>query len=138
RAVYLVLKSFIVLLFSSTVLGISMYSGRFTGEWFQDLIREMPEWLGTLVYTLYMSRSDMMSFILNPDFYAAFLVMLMFLPLSMFLGETSVKWRVFGFITFLLSIVSLLFTNSNDSNIALLFSIPVYIALLAMNLNSLN
>src|SRR5690606_6983770 len=72
---------FVILGLVSTVLGLFLYAGRYTEHFYEEMLKN-PFWQSpknrpwaTLVYTLTSSHDDMYSFILNSDFYAAFLVM---------------------------------------------------------------
>jgi tetratricopeptide (TPR) repeat protein len=86
-----------------------------------------PEWI-TLFYTLKESK-EMYSTILNPDFFAAFLIMTLTFPLAMFFVEEHVTFKVLAVTTFLLMLVCLFFTNSNDSFMALILSAIVFLVL---------
>jgi len=116
---------FVTLGFVSTILGLYLYAGRFTGDFYQNMLRD-PYWQtpdrsrwATLFYTLFTSHGDMYSFILNSDFYAAFLVMIIPISISMFLLEEHIGLKVYALTSLLLMNVCLALTNSNDSFIAM-------------------
>ncbi len=123
-----VMAFFVILCFFSAVLGLLFYAGHdFTG-WMGDLMQKMnkgyprndPFWTPqalNLMETLSKSR-EMYSSILNSDFYAAFLVMTIWIPLCMFFVEEHAGYKVLALATFLLMLVCLAFTNSNDSYFA--------------------
>ena len=117
---------FVIVCFFSAVVGLVLFAGQdFTG-WLGSVMEAMnrgsrsPFWSPqalNLMRTLSQAR-EMYSTILNSDFYAAFLVMTIWLPLAMFFIEDHVGYKVFGLVTFLLMLVCLAFTNSNDSYFA--------------------
>ena len=123
-----VMAFFVILCFFSAVLGLLFYAGHdFTG-WMGDLMQKMnkgypkndPFWTPqalNLMETLSKSR-EMYSTILNSDFYAAFLVMTIWLPLGMFFVEEHAGYKILAIATFLLMLICLAFTNSNDSYFA--------------------
>lgn len=127
---------FVILGLVSTVLGLFLYAGRYTEHFYEKMLQssfwQTPEnrpW-ATLVYTLTSSHADMYSFILNSDFYAAFLVMLIPIALSMFFVEQRTWYKVMALAAVLLMNVCLFLTNSNDSFIAMfLVSYPLYFLL---------
>lgn len=116
---------------ASTLLGLFMYAGQGFTEVIYEYMSKSPWWNKpgrsnwiTLFYTLAKSRNDMYSFILNPDFYAAFLVMTIPIPLSMFFVEQRILYKTIAVAAFLLMNICLVFTNSNDSYWSM---IPLYI-----------
>ncbi len=122
---------FVTLGFISTILGLFLYAGRFTQGFYDALLEEgsQSRW-ATLFYTLFNSHGDMYSFILNSDFYAAFLVMLIPIALSMFFVEQRTGFKVLALLSVLLMNVCLFLTNSNDSFISMfLFAYPLYFLL---------
>ncbi|MCX7019484.1 MAG: hypothetical protein WCK47_08815 [bacterium] len=126
-----VMMFFVLLSFGSVAIGLFMFAGRgFTDAIYQAMLsspgwRRNPEWI-TLFYTL-KSSNEMYSTILNPDFYAAYLLMMLPLPLSMFFVEEHIAFKILAVITFLLMNVCLFFTNSNDSFMAITFlTYPLY------------
>lgn len=109
----------------STLIGLFMYAKRYTQglyRWLEDV----QPW-GTLFYTLTNSSTEMYSFILNSDFYAAFLVMLIPIALAMFFVEKRLGFKVFALVSFLLMNVCLVLTNSNDSFISMGVAYPFFI-----------
>lgn len=111
------MQFFVWLTLASTLLGLFLYAGRYM-EGFYEKYKNMQPW-GTLFYTLFSSHGDMYSFILNSDFYAAFLVMMIPLILSMFFVEQRTGTKILALSTFLLANLCLFLTNSNDSFIAM-------------------
>lgn len=112
----------------STLIGLFLYAGKdFTGQIY-DYATEHKwsrEWR-TLFYTFSHSK-EMYSTILNSDFYAAFIIMTMPITLSIFFVEERLFIKTLAVATFLLMCVCLVFTNSNDSLMALVFIMcPMY------------
>src|SRR5690606_29713800 len=108
-----------------------LYAGRFTEGFYDRLVAQgnSSRW-ATLFYTLFNSHGDMYSFILNSDFYAAFLVMLIPIALSMFFVEQRTWFKVLALLSVLLMNVCLFLTNSNDSFISMfLLAYPLYFLL---------
>ncbi len=120
----------------STVLGLFLFAGRYTQGFYTAMLQD-PYWQTEArrpwmigVYTLTSSSGDMYSFILNSDFYAAFLVMLIPVSLSMFFVEQRTGYKILALAALLLMTVCLFLTNSNDSFIAMyLVAYPVYFLL---------
>ena len=118
---------------ASTIIGLLLFAGQgFTKIIYEFMkndvnLRDSP-WT-TLFFTLQASRSDMYSFVLNTDFYAAFLVMTLPIPLAMFFAEQRTVYRVLALITFLLMNVCLILTNSNDSYPSILVGYLLFFAL---------
>lgn len=114
-----VMTFFVILSFISTLIGLFFFAPwDFTGsiaEWMQR--SRGRYWSGSainLMRTLSMSK-EIYSTILNSDFYAAYLVMTIWIPLAMFFVEEHPGYKVLGFSTFLLMGICLVFTYSNDS-----------------------
>lgn len=128
---------FVVLGLVSTILGLFLYSGRYMEGFFNEHVRDNVWWdteerypWKMAIYTLFVSAGDMFSFILNSDFYAAFLVMLIPLSLSMFFTEERTGYKVLALCAALMMNLCLFLTNSNDSFIAMfLFAYPFYFIL---------
>ena len=115
---------FTVLALASTVIGLFLFAGQgFTDYIYKAMVYgpNRAKWLSatwspwvTLFYTLAKSKA-MYSSVLNEDFYAAFLVMCIPIPLAMFFVERRLPFKILGMLTFLMMCVCLVFTNSNDS-----------------------
>ena len=118
---------FVLLGLASTLIGLFFYAGRFS----ENLrgIFGSNALMNTLFYTLSGSHSEMYSFILNSDFYAAFLVMLIPIALSMFFVEQRLRYKILALASLLLMFICLIFTNSNDSFIAISIAAPFYLIL---------
>jgi tetratricopeptide (TPR) repeat protein len=123
---------FVILGLVSTFLGLFLFAGRFTKEFYINMANS-PYWQtperrpwSTLVYT-FVNSNEMYSFILNSDFYAAFLIMLIPIALSMFFVEQRTIYKTIALASFLLMNVCLFLTNSNDSFISIfLVTYPLY------------
>lgn len=128
---------FTLLALGSTVIGLTFVAG-------QGVTNEIYEWMKgstywrqperapwvTLFYTLKENREEMYSTVLNSDFYAAFLVMTLPIPLSMFFVERDLMHKAVALATFLLMNVCLFLTNSNDSFMSVaLLTYPIYLIL---------
>lgn len=125
---------FVLLSLFSCVFGLFIFAGQgFIGHIFnwmvkRDYFQTNQDWL-ILVYTLQQSK-EMYSTILNPDFYAAYLVMTIPIVLSMFFVEERLLLKAVSLLTFLLMNVCLGFTLSNDSFLSIVFvTYPVYFIL---------
>jgi tetratricopeptide (TPR) repeat protein len=118
---------------ASTILGLFMFAGQGFTAIIYDFMKSDPFWRDsawtTLFYTLKSSRGDMYSFVLNQDFYAAFLVMTLPIPLAMFLAEQRMLYRGLALSAFLLMNVCLILTNSNDSYPSIIVGYILFFAL---------
>lgn len=132
-----VMLYFTLLGLASTIFGLFLFAGQGFTEIIYNSVKDSPTWNRspmlspwiTLFYTLMKSRTDMYSFILNPDFYAAFLVMTIPIPVSMFLAETRLRYKAIALVTFLLMLTCLVLTNSNDSYFSIIIAAVFYIVL---------
>lgn len=123
---------FVLLGLVSTFLGLFLYSQKYLKSFYVEIAKsafwQTPErqpW-STLVYT-FIQSNEMYSFILNSDFYAAFLVMLIPISLSMFFVEQRRAYKAVALASFLLMNVCLFLTNSNDSFLSIfLITYPFY------------
>lgn len=123
---------FVLLGLVSTFLGLFLYSQKYLKTFYLQIANsafwQTPErqpW-STLVYT-FIQSNEMYSFILNSDFYAAFLVMLIPISLSMFFVEQRTAYKTVALASFLMMNVCLFLTNSNDSFLAIfLVTYPLY------------
>lgn len=133
---------FMVLLgFFSALIGLFFYaSGTNFTQALYNYARERKwpsEWT-TLFFTL-TNAKEMYSTILNSDFYAAYLIMTLPITLSMFFVEEHLVFKTLAVVTFLLMCVCLIFTNSNDSLLALVFIMcPMYFVMCFLYRNQLN
>lgn len=121
---------FVLVSFAAVVLGLLMFGNLgFPAMLYQHAKSEKwgPEWI-TLFYTLKESK-EMYSTILNPDFFAAFLIMMIPTSLAMFFVEDHVWFKVLSITTFLLMLVCLFFTNSNDSFMAIVLMAIIFLVL---------
>jgi len=126
---------FVVLGLASTILGLFLFAGRYTTGIYEGM-RHSPYWNTpsrqpwmTLIYTLMSSHDNMYSFILNEDFYAAFLVMLTPLAAAMFFAEERIWYKVLALVSFIMMFVCLVLTRSTDSITAIMVAYPVFIIL---------
>lgn len=124
---------FVLLALASTILGLVLVAGQGFTDAIYNAIKDNPRWRTpervpwvTLFYTLKMNK-EMYSSVLNSDFYAAFLVMTLPIPLSMFFVERHLLHKSIALGTFLLMNVCLFLTNSNDSFMSVaLITYPLY------------
>ncbi|MGI8908760.1 MAG: tetratricopeptide repeat protein [Candidatus Sumerlaeaceae bacterium] len=118
---------------ASTIIGLFMFAGQGFTAIIYDFMKNDRFWAEspwtTLFYTLKSSRGDMYSFVLNQDFYAAFLVMTLPIPLAMFFAEQKMIYRAVALASFLLMNVCLVLTNSNDSYPSIIVAYVLFIIL---------
>lgn len=123
---------YVLMALASVLIGLFLYAGRGFTDAMYEAMKRSKFWspqAKNLVLTLATSK-EMYSTILNSDFYAAYLVMTLPIPLSMFFVEKRPLWRALAATTFLLMNVCLVFTNSNDSFMSMVFiSYPLYFLL---------
>ena len=123
---------FVLLSLGSVIVGLFLFAGQgFTDTIYQGM-KKSNYWspqAKNLVATLAQAK-QMYSTILNEDFYAAYLLMMIPMTLSMFFVEDRLRFKVLAVATFLLMNVCLFFTNSNDSFMSIvLITYPVYFLL---------
>jgi tetratricopeptide (TPR) repeat protein len=85
---------------------------------------ERQAWI-QLVATLRSSR-EMYSTVLNSDFFAAFLVMMLPISAAMVFVETALWRRILALVSFLLAVICLMLTNSNDSFMSIAVQVVVF------------
>lgn len=119
------------LILLSCVFGLLLRSGWFS-EWIygkmQNPYWQTPErapWI-TLVYTLFSASGELYSFVLNSDFYAAYLLISLPLTLSMFFVENRVIYKFLAMLAFFLTVTCIVISNSNDTYIACAVMVPFY------------
>ncbi|MCX7625699.1 MAG: O-antigen ligase family protein [Candidatus Sumerlaeaceae bacterium] len=119
--------------FAAVIIGLFLFAGRGFTDMIYASMKGSKFWspqAKNLVLTLATSK-EMYSTILNSDFFAAYLVMTLPIPLSMFFIERRIALRALAAITFLLMNVCLVFTNSNDSFMSVVFiTYPLYFLLI--------
>lgn len=115
----------------SCIFGLLLRSGWFS-EWvylkMQNPYWQMPNrapWI-TLVYTLVSASGELYSFVLNSDFYAAYLLISLPLTLSMFFVENRVVYKFIAMLAFFLTVTCIVISNSNDTYIATAVMVPFY------------
>ncbi len=132
---------YVLVSFASVVIGLFLFAGQgFTDAMYQAM-KDSRFWspnAKNLVLTLATAK-EMYSTILNSDFFAAYLVMTIPIPLSMFFVEQRLALRALAVVTFLLMNVCLVFTNSNDSFMSMVFiTYPVYFLLALPHFRKIN
>ncbi|MGB9691724.1 MAG: tetratricopeptide repeat protein [Candidatus Sumerlaeaceae bacterium] len=127
--------------FAAVVIGLFLFAGRGFTDAIYASMKGSKFWspqAKNLVLTLATSK-EMYSTILNSDFFAAYLVMTLPIPLSMFFIEQRLVLRAVAAMTFLLMNVCLVFTNSNDSFMSVLFiTYPLYFLLIFRHFRKVN
>lgn len=126
---------FVLVALGSVIVGLFMFAGQGFTDKIYEFMRSSPLWQSrdnapwvTLMYTLKSSK-EMYSTILNSDFYAAYLVMTIPLTLAMFFVEEHLAFKCLAVLTFLLMLVCLAQTNSNDSYLSIVVGIAVFLIL---------
>jgi tetratricopeptide (TPR) repeat protein len=119
--------------FAAVAIGLFLFAGRGFTDMMYAAMKGSKFWspqAKNLMLTLATSK-EMYSTILNSDFFAAYLVMTLPIPLSMFFIERRIILRALAAVTFLLMNVCLVFTNSNDSFMSAVFILyPLYFLLI--------
>jgi tetratricopeptide (TPR) repeat protein len=132
---------YVVMSLASVLIGLFLFAGRGFTDAIYNAMKGSHFWspqTKNLVLTLASSK-EMYSTILNSDFFAAYLVMTIPIPLSMFFVEDRVWMRGLAAATFLLMNVCLVFTNSNDSYMAMVFvAYPLYFLLAFRHFRKVN
>jgi tetratricopeptide (TPR) repeat protein len=127
--------------FAATAIGLFLYAGRGFTDQIYAAMKQSRFWspqAKNLMLTLATSK-EMYSTILNSDFFAAYLVMTIPIPLSMFFVEKRLFLRALAATTFLLMNVCLVFTNSNDSFMSMVFlTYPIYFLLAFRHFRKIN
>ncbi len=129
-----VMTFFVILCFVSTIVGLFLYAGQGFTDRIAAAMARSSYWgpqAKNLVTTLASSK-EMYSTILNSDFYAAFLVMTIWLPLAMFFVEEHIGYKILAVATFLLMGVCLVFTYSNDSFGSVVIGLVVFVVFAAI------
>ncbi len=127
--------------FAAVLIGLFLFAGRGFTDAIYAAMKGSKFWspqAKNLVLTLASSK-EMYSTILNSDFFAAYLVMTLPIPLSMFFIERRLALRAMAAMTFLLMNVCLVFTNSNDSFMSVIFiTYPLYFLLIFRHFRKVN
>ena len=123
-----VILFWVLLALASALLGILFYAGHIIQSLYNKASGGAHTQWGNLFYTL-LKAKDMYSFILNEDFYAAFILMLCFFPAAMFFAEDKRRYKILGLVTFILLCICMAFTYSNDTFISALFGVPLFVGL---------